>query len=95
MSLALAIAIYFICWWLVLFTMLPIGVRTQQEEGEIEPGTPESAPVAPRILPKLVATTVISSVVFAGIYMIIEHKLITLDDIPFLPRFDDLSGQQR
>ena len=35
MSLVFAIAVYFICWWMVLFAVLPIGVRTQEEAGEI------------------------------------------------------------
>ncbi len=91
MSLAFALAIYFICWWLVLFTILPIGVRTQQEEGEIAPGTAESAPVAPKLLPKILLTTIISTIVFGLIYVVIVHKVITLDDIPFLPRFENLA----
>ena len=87
MNLALAAAIYAICWWLVLFTILPIGVRTQEEEGVISPGTPASAPARPFIVKKLAATTIVSAVLFAGIYAVIEYKLVTLDDIPFLPEF--------
>lgn len=87
MSLPFAIAIYFICWWLVLFMILPIGVRTQQEDGEIVPGSAESAPTSPHLAAKLVATTVVASIIFAGIYAVIVFKLITLDDIPFLPTF--------
>jgi len=33
MSLTLSIAIYFVIWWIVLFAVLPIGVRTQGEMG--------------------------------------------------------------
>lgn len=90
MNLAFAIAIYFIVWWLVLFAVLPIGVRTQDEEGEVEPGTPGSAPVAPKIFSKMLLTTVIASIVFAGIYVILVYKVVKLDDIPFLPRFEKL-----
>ncbi len=35
MTLTFAIAIYAIIWWIVLFAMLPIAVRTQEEEGEV------------------------------------------------------------
>ena len=41
MTLSFALAIYAIIWWIVLFAMLPIGVRTQEEEGEVAPGTAE------------------------------------------------------
>ena len=37
MTLSFAIAIYAIIWWIVLFAVLPIGVRTQEEEGEVSP----------------------------------------------------------
>ena len=44
MSVTFAIAIYVVIWWTVLFAVLPIGVRTQGEDGAVVPGTPESAP---------------------------------------------------
>jgi predicted secreted protein len=89
MTLAFALAIYFIIWWIVLFAMLPIGVRTSEEAGEkSSPGTAESAPHLPNLLPKVVATTVVASIIFAALYAIIVHKVITLDQIPFFPRYD-------
>jgi predicted secreted protein len=88
-SLALGVAVYVICWWVVLFAILPFGVETQEEAGHVEPGTPESAPVAHRLVPKLIATTLVSGVLFTGIYAVMEYKLLTLDDIPFLPRYTE------
>jgi predicted secreted protein len=88
MTLSFAIAIYVLIWWVVLFAMLPIGVRTQAEEGEVSPGTAESAPHRPRLLPKMLATTVVASLVFAAVYVVIVHRVITLDQIPFLPRYE-------
>ena len=88
MALVFAISMYVVIWWIVLFAMLPIGVRTQAEEGEVSPGTPESAPHRPRLLPKMLATTVVASVLFAALYVIMTHHLITLDQIPFLPRYE-------
>jgi predicted secreted protein len=91
MNLAFAVAIYFIIWWIVLFAMLPIGVRTAEESGEeASPGTADSAPLLPRLLPKMLATTVIAALVFAFVYAIVVHGLITLDDVPFLPRYERL-----
>ncbi len=82
MSITFGLAIYLIIWWLVLFVILPIGVRTQQEVGEIVPGTPESAPAAPQMLRKLVLTTLVSVAVFAVVYVVIVYKLIDLDRVP-------------
>ena len=89
MNLVFALAIYFVCWWIVLFAILPFGVTTQQEAGEVSPGTAESAPVAPKLIPKLIATTIASAIIFAIIYWLMEGGMVTLDSIPFLPRFED------
>jgi predicted secreted protein len=89
LTIAFALALYFIIWWVVLFAMLPIGVRTSEEAGEkTTPGNAESAPHAPNLLPKMVATTVVASIVFAALYAIIVHHVITLDEIPFFPRYE-------
>ena len=52
------------------------------------PGNAESAPHVPNLLPKMVATTVVASIVFAALYAIIVHHVITLDEIPFFPRYE-------
>ena len=36
-------AIYFIIWWVVLFTVLPFSARSQAEEGDVTLGTTHSA----------------------------------------------------
>jgi predicted secreted protein len=81
MSLSFAIAIYAIIWWTVLFAVLPIGVRTQGEDGAVVPGTPESAPSAPRLLRVVLITTVVSALVFAGLWAAVRYGLIDLGAI--------------
>ncbi len=76
MGLPLSIAVYFILWWLILFIVLPIGVRDQQEDGEVVPGTPASAPTRPQMLKKALITTVLSAVVFAVVYYVIDSGII-------------------
>jgi predicted secreted protein len=82
MSLATAIAIYFIIWWVVLFAVLPWGVRSQHEGGgAIAPGTDPGAPTIPRLTHKLVWTTIVAAVVFALWYGVYTYRLITIDDL--------------
>ena len=81
MSVSFAIAIYFIIWWTVLFAVLPIGVRTQAEDGAIVPGTPESAPAAPRLLRVVFLTTVISALVFAALWALIRYGIVDLNEL--------------
>jgi len=61
---ALGAAIYVIIWWTLLFTILPIGVRSQHEAKEIVPGSDPGAPVLPHLGKKLLVNTVISAVVW-------------------------------
>ena len=77
MSLTLGIAIYFIVWWTVLFAVLPFGVRTQGEAGDVVPGTPESAPVRPLFLRIVARTTLVASLVFAVIYLAMTNREAT------------------
>lgn len=78
MSLSFAIAIYFIVWWTVLFAVLPLGVRTQAEEGSVVPGTPESAPANPRLWWIAGMTTLVTTVLFAGAWAAIHFGLLDL-----------------
>jgi predicted secreted protein len=78
MSLSLGIAIYVVIWWTVLFAVLPIGVRTQGEDGAVVPGTPESAPSAPRLVRVVLLTTLISALLFAGCWAAVRYGLVDL-----------------
>lgn len=88
MSLSLSIATYFIIWWLTLFMVLPFGVKTQEEDGNVVPGSVESAPAVPHIFKKALITTFIAAIIFAIVYSVYTYNLISMDDIPFLPKFD-------
>jgi predicted secreted protein len=79
MSVTFGVAIYLVIWWTVLFAVLPIGVRTQGEDGVIVPGTPESAPTAPRLLRVVCLTTAISALVFAGLWVLVAYGVIDLN----------------
>jgi predicted secreted protein len=81
MSVATAIAIYFIIWWVVLFAVLPWGVRSQEESGDIVSGSDPGAPTLPRLWWKLLWTTIIAGVVFAVCAFIYVNRLVTFDDL--------------
>ncbi len=63
----MAVAIFFTTWWIVLFAVLPFGVRSQEENGEVAPGTEPGAPQAPRLVAKAIWTTILSLILFAGL----------------------------
>jgi predicted secreted protein len=85
MSIVFLVAVYFIIWWVVLFAVLPFGVRTQAEAGEVVPGTPESAPAQFRLLNVVFATTIVSALVFAALWLAIRYRVIDLQGLLSLP----------
>jgi predicted secreted protein len=83
MNVTLGVAIYFILWWTVLFAVLPWGVRSHREAGEtIAEGTDPGAPVLPRLVMKAIATTVISTLLFAVGFGIWKAGWVSLDSLP-------------
>jgi predicted secreted protein len=90
MTIGTAISVYVIFWWVLLFAFLPIGVKAQDETGRVRKGSAESAPVKQHLVLKMLATTVVSAVIFAAVYYLVANHILTLNSIPFLPRFQPL-----
>ena len=66
---------------MVLFAVLPWGIRSQHEGGEIVPGTDPGAPAIPNLGRKLLWTTVVSVVIFAGCYVVYVDRLVSLEGL--------------
>jgi predicted secreted protein len=79
MSIVTVLAVYFLVWWLVLFAVLPWGVRRQEEEGKVTPGSDPGAPARPMLLIKAVATTLISAVIVAVGFAVWKAEIIPFD----------------
>jgi predicted secreted protein len=79
MSVSTAIAIYFIVWWVVLFAVLPWGVRSQDESGEVVPGSDPGAPAVHTVWIKLLWTTLVATVVFGVMAAMYLFGLIPFD----------------
>ena len=74
-------AIYFITWWTVLFAVLPWGVRSQEESGDIVSGTDPGAPAVPNLIAKIIWTTIVTTVLFCFFYWLFTSRIVTLDQI--------------
>lgn len=62
-----SIGLYFVVWWIVLFAVLPIGMRTQADEGIVTDGTEPGAPAAPALRERAIWTSAVSTVLFAAL----------------------------
>lgn len=70
MNIVGGLALYFVIWWITLFAVLPFGVRSQHETGEVVDGTEPGAPVLPGLLKKAAITSVIAAAIFAGVWYV-------------------------
>ena len=69
MPAVLSIAVFFTIWWIVLFAVLPIGIRSATEAGSVDApaGTDPGAPATHNLPKKALWTTLITIVVFAAL----------------------------
>ena len=80
------LAIYGIIWFLTLFMVLPWGVVSQAEHGEVQLfRLSESAPARPLIWQKLVITTGLSAVFYLIVYWLLTSGALSNIDLPFFP----------
>lgn len=70
MNLVGGLALYFVIWWITLFAVLPFGIHSQEEAGDVVAGTEPGAPVLPGLLKKAIVTSLIAAVIFAGVLYI-------------------------
>ena len=79
MSITGSIVVYVIIWWIIFFSILPIGIKHNKKsfhnslEG-IDPGAPKN----PNIFKKFLYTTLITTVIFSIIYYIVVSSHFNL-----------------
>lgn len=81
MSITGAIVLFAVFWFLSLYLILPLFVRSQDEAGEVEPGTPASAPDRPLMGKKLLWATGCAVVAWLVAFGIIEGGLVSIADL--------------
>ena len=76
-----SIIIYVMIWWIVFFSVLPVGIQSNKETFKdtidgIDPGAPKN----PKIAKKFLVTTIITSILFIMIYYLVNNNLFNLRD---------------
>ncbi len=74
MSWVTGIIVFLIMWWVVLFAVLPWGV---QPEHDPEEGHMPGAPKKPMMVRKVIATTLVTAVLWLVAYWLISSDLIS------------------
>jgi len=65
--------VYIVIWWLVLFMVLPVGVKRTED---VEPGHDSGAPQKAHMWKKVVATSVISGILWVVAWFVITSGMI-------------------
>lgn len=83
MSIFGAIVTYIVVWWIVLFTVLPWGVKSQieAEKDEIVKGSDFGAPKTAYIGRKLFITTLIAFLLWGFFAFLFYTDIITLNSV--------------
>tara|TARA_B100001121_G_C18565534_1_gene562457 strand:+ start:701 stop:946 length:246 start_codon:yes stop_codon:yes gene_type:complete len=71
--------IYIIIWWIIFFAILPIDVERKKMiiiEGE-DSGSPEN----PKMLKKFIYCTIITTILFIIIYLLMKFEYLNLRNI--------------
>lgn len=90
MSITGGIVLYAVFWFLALYMVLPFFVQSQEEAGEVEPGTPAGAPSDSMMKKKLILATIFSVIAWLIVAVILEMNLITMDHIRALTGYKEL-----
>ena len=74
-----SIIVYVLIWWIIFFSILPVGIQSNKEKFKeriegIDPG----APINPKIGNKFLVTTIITSLIFIVIYYLVKFNLLNL-----------------
>ena len=74
-----SIIVYVLIWWIIFFSVLPVGIQSNKEKFKekiegIDPG----APINPKIGKKFLITTLITSIIFIVIYYLVDFNLLNL-----------------
>jgi len=68
--------IYVIIWWIVLFTILPFGIK---KPDKVEKGHADGAPQNPFIVKKFIITSLIAFILWLIVFYIIKNQFFVFD----------------
>ncbi|WP_224826585.1 DUF1467 family protein [Cognatishimia sp. MH4019] len=94
MSITSAIVLFAVIWFMVLFIVLPLRLKTQGDVGEIVPGTHAGAPADAQLGKRVKVTTMIAFPLWVIIAGTILSGVITVRDLDWFERMStpEVSG---
>ena len=79
MSITGSLIIFVLIWWIIFFSLLPIDVDRKHKE--MVEGVDKGSPENPKIIKKIIYTTIITSIIFIGIFMLVKYDYLNLRNL--------------
>ena len=76
MSITGSLIIFVLIWWIIFFSLLPIDVDRKHKE--MVEGVDKGSPENPKIIKKIIYTSIITSIIFIGIFILVKYDYINL-----------------
>ena len=76
MSITGSLIIFVLIWWIIFFSLLPIDVDRKHKE--MVEGVDKGSPENPKIIKKIIYTTILTSIIFIGIFMLVKYDYLNL-----------------
>ena len=83
MSITGGIIIYVNLWMVILFMVLPFGVRNQIDSSDLQKGTDPGAPIQSKMKKKILITTLITTIIFSLIFALDKLDLFYIRKLLF------------
>jgi predicted secreted protein len=84
-----AVVLYAVVWFMTVFVVLPIGLRTQADEGEVVPGTHAGSPANFRFKRLFWKVTTAATLIWALLVGVILWSGLTVHDLDFYGRMSN------
>ena len=79
MSTTGSLILYICIWWIIFFSVLPIGIKSQNVKFKEDlRGNDPGAPKNPKIAKKFILTTIMTTIIFLVIYYLVSNDFLNL-----------------
>jgi len=93
MPITSALVLFAVIWFMTLFVVLPLRLKTQGDLGKVARGTPASAPENPQIKKRALIVTGVTVVIWAILMTVILSGAITVEDFDWFDHFTPPSSR--
>lgn len=76
-----AFVLFAVIWFLTLFVVLPLRLKTQGDMGSVVPGTQAGAPEDAQIKTRFLVTTVAATIIWAVVAGVIISGVLTIESL--------------